>query len=214
LNADKIGIFEKKKLRVFPLRTDRTRVGTPPSLEIQTVTRNWYDIGIALADCDLDGLEDLVVLQPDGLGAKKLAVELYRGKGNGGFFATPKRSVIVARNARWAFGSDLGGDRAPDLVAIDSDQNLSVYSSLPGSKKKVLGKDPTWSLSLDSGGDGSVSVHISIGDDDDAESDRHNDLGRSHQPVVVDLHDDGNPEILLRTDNGVQSILRIVELAR
>ena len=209
LRADRMGIFEKKKLRVFPLRTDRSRAGTPPSLEILTATRNWYEVGVRVADFDLDGREDLLVVQPDGLGAKKLAVEVYRGKGNGGFFNEPRRSAIIARGASWAFDYDLAGDRVPDLVAIDSSQRLQIFTGLRQSKRRLFDKTPHHDLSLAPDRDSHLSIKISV----DADSDeRPNDLKRTSPPIITDFDDDGRGEILIRSEVGGRSILRWVIL--
>ena len=213
LNADKLGIFEKKKLRVFPLRTDRTRAGTPPSLEILTATRNWYDVGVDVVDFDLDGRQDLLVSQPDGLGAKKLAVEVYRGKGNSGFFSTPRKSVIVAPDARWTFAADLSGDRVPDLVAIDSSQRLQIFSGLRDHKKKVLSKTPSRDLALQPADDNGISIHIHIDTEDRSDGDdRPNDLPWRGRPIIADFDGDGRGEILLRSEAGLRAILRVVAL--
>ncbi|MEM7356169.1 MAG: VCBS repeat-containing protein [Acidobacteriota bacterium] len=221
LNADKLGIFERKKLRVFPLRTDRTRAGVRPSLEILTATRNWYDISVDIADFDLDGRQDLLVGQPDGLGAKKLAVEVYRGKGNAGFFNTPRKSVVLARYAKWVFDQDLSGDRVPDLVTLVSDR-LQIFTGIAQSKKKVLDKTPRWDLALVPDEDDDVSIHIHIdtdeddatSDDTDSDTDQPNDLGRTGQPTVTDLDGDGRGEVLVRSSAGGRAILRVVELGR
>ncbi len=217
LSADKLGIFEKKKLRLFPLRGDRTRAGAPPALQVDTATRNWYSLGVEVADLDLDGRDDLIVLQPDGLGAKKLAVEAYRGKGNGGFFLTPRRSVVVAPFARWAYGQDLDGDGIPDLAAV-ADGRLLVFRGLPAGKKALLVKKPAWSFAatdlgelpdpeivVEVGGDGDETEET----DSDTDEDEDRGLGR---PRVADLDGDGLGEIVLRGEVGGRALLRVVKL--
>ncbi len=215
LSADKLGIFEKKKLRVLPLRADRTRAGAPPALEIDTVTRNWYRLGVHVADLDLDGRDDLVVVQPDGLGAKKLAVEAYRGQGTGGFFLTPRRSVVVAPGARWAYGTDLDGDRIADLVAV-TEGRLLAFRGLPAGKKQVIEKKPHWSFETADLGqmpDLEIVVHVGGDGEDAGDSDSDSDdapaLGR---PRVADLDGDGRGEIVLRGEIGGRALLRVIEL--
>ena len=208
LAADKLGIFEKQKLRVFPLRADRTRSGSPPALEIQTVTRHWYPLGVDVADADLDGRDDLVVVQPDGLGAKKLALEVYRGQGNGGFYLAPRRSVIVAPEARWAYGEDLDGDLVPDLVTVAGDR-LQIYRGLAGHKRKALDKTPYRTLEVsDLGTDSDLEIVIRIGGDghDDDEPTGPDD------PRLVDFDGDGRGEILLIGERDGRTLLWVIEL--
>ncbi|MCP3963454.1 MAG: VCBS repeat-containing protein [bacterium] len=208
LDADKLGLLEKKKLRVFPLRADRTRAGSPPALEIQTATRHWYPLGVHVSDLDLDGREDLVVVQPDGLGAKKLVIEAYRGKGNGGFFRTPRRSVLTAPEARWTFGHDFDGDGVGELVTLDDDARLRVFRGLPESKKLVVEKQARWSFEVRNLADSSgiaLTIHLGEGEiDSDTEYDHSG-------PRVADFDGDGRAEILLRAEAGGRSILRLIE---
>ncbi len=220
LSADKLGIFEKKKLRIFPLRSDRTRAGSPPALALETATRNWYDLGVHVADLDLDGRDDLIVIQPDGLDAKKLAVEAYRGKGTGGFFLTPRRSVIVAQHARWTFGSDLDGDRVPDLAAVAGGR-LLVFRGLATHKRLVIEKKPHWSFdAADLGEIPDLEVVVHLGGDGESDEERESDedsdsdsdgpaLGR---PLIADLDGDGRGEIVLRGEIGGRALIRVIEL--
>ncbi len=219
LSADKLGIFEKKKLRVFPLRTDRTRAGSPPALAIDTATRNWYDLGVQVADLDGDGRDDLVVIQPDGLGAKKLVVEAYRGKGNGGFFLTPRRSVVVAPDAAWTYGSDFDGDGLADLVAACGGRVLVFRGS--SKKKLVIDKTPYRSFEATDLGDvPDPTVEIHVGDDEggsdesgsDEDSDSDSDAPSLGRPWAIDLDGDGRSEILLVGNAGGRAVLRVISL--
>ena len=217
LSADKLGIFEKKKLRLFPLRSDRTRAGSPPSLAIDTATRNWYDLGVQIADLDQDGRDDLVVLQPDGLGAKKLVIETYRGKGTGGFFLTPRRSVVVAPDARWDYGSDFDGDGRADLVAVAGGQVLVFRGS--AKKKLVIDKTPFRSFDAADLSIPEETVEIHVGDDaggnaedSDSDSDSDSDGPSLGRPRTIDLDGNGRSEILLVGRADGRTVLRVISL--
>lgn len=210
LRADKIGIFEKKKLRVFPLRTDRTRAGAGPLLEAETDTRNWYDLEVYSEDVDGDGLEDLIVVQPSGLGAKKLVVEAYPGRGRGQLSTPPRRSVIVAPQATWAYGADLDGDRTCDLATVDQEGRVRVFRGLASHKKLVVEKSPRWELGPDPHArPDNRSVHIEVGTED---TEGWTEESAFAAPWPVDLDHDGRDELLLRFEAGGRSVLQILKL--
>ncbi len=213
LSADKMGVPEKLKLRVFLLRSDRTRAGSPPTLAIDTVTRHWYRLGVQVTDFDRDGRDDLAVLQPDGLGAKKLAIEIYRGRDGGGFHATPRRSVVVAPEARWLYGEDFGGDGVADLAATTGGRLLIFRGVGPAKKKGVIEKTPLRSFDADLGfPDPEIVVRVGGGgneDDSDSDSDSEVFLGR---PRFADLDGDGRGEILLIGEIGDLGVVRVVAL--
>ncbi len=211
-SSEKIGIFEKLKVRVFPLRTGRTRAGTPSVLSTLTVTRHWYSAGVEIVDLDGDGRDDLAVLQPDGLGAKKLAVEVFRGKGTGGFFSSGRKSVIEAPGADWHYGGDVDGDGAPDLV-VAGDEQLRIFPGLAGHKKLVFAKKPRWSVDmarLGSGGeDDEEEVYVVVEIDDEDSDDFHVEVRSFGWLTVEDFDGDGRGEILLRA-GGKRTVLKVV----
>ena len=114
--ADKIGLLERKKLRLYELAAERTRSGLPPIAEIRTASRHWQALRWALIDATGDGLLDLVLLQPEGLSGEKLAVDLYAGRPEGGFERKEIRSLIDHTPPVWRYGDDLTGDGVPDLL--------------------------------------------------------------------------------------------------
>jgi len=189
-NSQKLGIFEKKKLRVFPLRDDRTRSGRAPSLAIETPTRRWFSPGIEALDWDDDGDDDLAIIAPDGLGGKKLVISIYPGKGNGAFILRARKTVVTAPQASWHYGADLDGDHRPDLVTSD-ENGLRIFAGVAAShKKSVVEKTPraTWTLQQLATSPG-VRRFLAARKkkDDDLQ------LGR---PWVVDLDGDGRNEVL------------------
>ncbi len=172
LSAEKIGIFERKKLRVFPLWSDRTRAGTPSTLNVMTTSRRWQRLGVEVADLDRDGDDDLIVIQRDGLGGKKVVVEAFASKGNGGFFSRSRKTAVVAPEADWSYGTDLDGDDVPDLVAVTYG-TLLVFRGLDH-KKLVVEKKPGLTLDLSPSGAGD-SEDSDSGDSDSGDSDSEDD---------------------------------------
>ena len=145
-SADKIGIFERKKLRVFPLWADRTRAGSPATLKTETTSRRWQKVGVGVVDLDRDGRDDLAIVQRESLGGKKVVVEVYPGKGNGGFLSISRRTVVTAPEAEWSYGDDVTGDGVPDLVAA-SRGRLLVFPGVEH-RKLVVAKKVRWAFEL------------------------------------------------------------------
>ncbi|MCG8458749.1 MAG: VCBS repeat-containing protein, partial [Holophagales bacterium] len=137
--ADKLGIFEKYKLRAFRLKADRTRAGKRPFLAVETGTRNWYHVEPVVLDYDGDGRDDLAVVQPEGLGAGKTLVELYLGRA-GGFERKPKRTKLDIEAAAWHFGEDLDGDGTADLLLISG--RLEVFRGRRDHRRKLREESP------------------------------------------------------------------------
>ena len=64
--ADKLSVFEKLALRVFPLSADRTRAGRAPTFAVETEVSRWRRAELVVRDVDGDGRDDLLVVGPLG----------------------------------------------------------------------------------------------------------------------------------------------------
>ena len=139
LRADKVGILEKKKLRVFELGADRTRSGRPPFFEILTSSRMWQELDLHTTDVDGDGLVDMVLLQPEGLGGNRLIVDFYRGLEGARFDTKRYRSVLpeVGENHPWHYGTDWNGDEVADLLVL-SGSRVELYPGLQEPKRRAV----------------------------------------------------------------------------
>ncbi len=139
--AEKLGIFEGKKLRVFPLSSDRTRAGRRPVLATQTTSHLWNPVAPLVQDLDRDGKDDLVVLQLDGLGGGELIAETFFGRGDGRFVTPGRRQKWDLEVRGWSYGQDLTGDGIADLAAADS-KRLLVFPGTSEPRKALLEKKP------------------------------------------------------------------------
>ena len=193
-DAEKLGIFAKQRFRLFPLAADRSRSGTPPSLAFETETHRWFPIDPVLVDLDRDGKQDLVVLQPEGLGGGDLVIDTFFGQGNGRF-EKPRRLKLSNLDARsWSFGRDFTGDGIGDLVAIGSKTGLNIFAGTADPRRGLLDRRPRQVVDLAGLGE-SVSVSVGIGGEGmDVETSRSNTISGLS---VEDLDGDGRSEVLL-----------------
>ena len=149
-SADKLGIFESKKLRVFPLAADRTRAGRRPALASQTTSHRWFPVAPIVRDVDKDGKDDLVVLQLDGMGGGETIAETFFGRGDGRFETPGQRQKWDLENRGWSYGQDLTGDGIADL-AVAGSTKLAVFPGTKQPRKALLERKPL-EVSLEIGG--------------------------------------------------------------
>ena len=213
-SAEKLGIFEKQKLRVFSLRPDRTRKGSAPSLARLTASRRWQLLDPVLSDVDGDGKEDLVILQPEGLGGGKLILEAHTSLGLGRFRQTSRRTVAPVAGEVWRYGKDLSGDGIGDLAAIDEGRILIFRGRSDPRKRLFVERKPRWVLPLGEAPDAAVEVAQGIGADEPVEA----DSAPTPDPgalQLADLDGDGRAEILVsRTGPEGGSLLAIYRLTQ
>lgn len=147
--AEKHGVFEKKKLRLFQLTADRTRSGSGPLLEVMTRSRNWYGTCAGVADLNGDGLDDLVSAQPKGLGAGSLWVEGYLARSGGGFEAKARGSEIeVEEGEICTLAMDVDGDGHVELVVVEENSLLVFPLIRQANSKVVVEAVPEWRVAF------------------------------------------------------------------
>jgi hypothetical protein len=212
-DADRIGIFAKERFRLFLLSADRTRSGQPPSLAFETESHRWFPVEPILRDLDRDGKQDVVVIQPEGLGGGDLVIDTFFGQSSPGKgrFDRPRRLKLNNLEARsWRYGEDVTGDGVADLVTI-SKTGLRVFAGTSDPRRDLLDRRPRQTVDL-GGAQESVSISVGVGTGGaDLESSRSGSLGG---PSVVDLDGDGQMEILLATPNaGGRGRVMVVRLA-
>jgi len=141
---EKIGVFAKKRLRLFLLNRDRSRKGSPPVFATETDCPLWFSLDATAADVDGDGRQDLVLAHPGGLRGKELLVAAYHGLGNGKFDPNPRRWKLGEEVTDWRYGADLTGDGLPDLLVYVGDR-LLLYPGEAKGGRPVSGR-ALWSF--------------------------------------------------------------------
>lgn len=211
-DADKIGIFAEQRFRLFLLSADRTRSGQPPSLAFETATNRWFPVDTVVLDLDRDGRQDLVVLQPEGLGGGDFVIDTFFSQGNGRF-ERPRRLKLNNLEARsWRYGEDVTGDGVADLVTV-SKTGLRVFAGIAGTadpRKDLLDRRPRQTVDI---GDAQETVTVSIGAGNEGADLQSSRTGLLGGPQLVDLDGDGSKEVLLASQNaGGRGRLIVVRL--
>jgi hypothetical protein len=196
-DAEKIGIFAKQRVRLFPLNADRSRSGQAPSLAFESASQRWFPVDLVPRDLDGDGKQDLVVLQPEGLGGGDLMIDTFFGQGNGRF-ERPRRLKLGNLDSRsWTYGDDVTDDGLPDLVTV-SKTGLRLFAGTSEPRKDLLDRRPRHTVDL-GGAQEMTTVALGVGTGGvDMESSRSASLGGPH---LTDLDGDGRPEVLLFSPN-------------
>jgi hypothetical protein len=116
--ADELNLFERQRLRVLPLSTDRTRAGSAPTLAVELDSKRWHETGIALGDVDGDGRADLVAAFPEGLSGSDLVAQWWHGEGGGRFASRPQRTDLKDALPGW----QLVATPRPGLLLVGNDR--------------------------------------------------------------------------------------------
>lgn len=205
--GDKLGIFEKLRLRTFLLKSDRTRAGRLPRAQVETATRNWYAIDPSIVDFDGNGKDDLLLIQPQGLGAGELLVELHLGRGGGLLEPRSRRSKLKLEAAGWDMSSDVTGDGTPDLLVVSGGE-FSIYAGLPQHKRRVVDDKPLHHLAASVLSSATVSVSIDMSN----EGSSGESIGLHSRPRLLQLDADATPEIVVLDNLRGRGVLRVVDL--
>ncbi|REK04507.1 MAG: hypothetical protein DWQ36_16775 [Acidobacteria bacterium] len=199
LRADRVGILERKKVRLWRLADDRTRRGSTPLLAEATRSRIWQDLGVRAADVDRDGAVELLLLQREGFSGKELYAERLdptSGHAVPGDSRMTKVSIKIEQPfADWTFVRDLTGDGIEDLVL----QSRGLYL-LPGLAADGRGRRgpygvPLWSHGLPAARDQGMRVDFeddgasggpaeTSGEGDWEEDDATGDAGGDHRGIA------------------------------
>lgn len=205
---EKIGIFVKKRLRLFYLDRDRSRRGTAPVLAAETECALWNPLTAFAADADGDGQDDLVAVHPEGMDGGQLVVSVYKNLGDGKFESRPRKVKLALTARDWDFGSDLTGDGAPDLLVL-TDGKLHLY---PGEREgRPVASKAAWSIAV-----GKSRKDKEKDEDEGPGRNGEADftLASNRSLGVVDLDGDGIPEITVRAEGEKsQSVLYVLRKA-
>lgn len=194
MDATKLEFFGEKRLRVFPLRPDRTRAGVGARLASETGMNLWQSATFLVRDLDGDGRDDLAIAYWKGLRSVKAAIEVRLADGAGGFGPARRTEVGLDEDRPgWlGFDRDLDGDAIPDLVLV-AGARLKVFRGRKSRDgKRVVDATPRLEVPVGEP-DAGAGFAIAIG----ASGMEGATIGGNASVRIEDVDGDAKPEVLV-----------------
>jgi hypothetical protein len=216
-SAEKLSFFAEKRLRIFPLEGgDRSKVGSPPLLALETKANLWQAILPVIVDLDADGLEDLVLGYWKGLKDDTLVLDAYLRRADGSFRRSPGTTRFDAEDADRSvlgYGHDLDGDGLPDLI-LAANGRMQIHRGLRPKRGGggLVDKEPRWSLPQKGLSWQARAIRFEFGGDEGLLESVADAIGPSR---LADMDGDGASEILsLRTSRRGFGRVQLTRLER
>jgi hypothetical protein len=205
--AGKLSLFGEKRLRLYGLDRDRSRLGRPPVYVAESRMNLWQEATPMMLDVDGDGREDLVIGYWKGLKDDKIVIDAYLRHEDGWFAGEPKTTAFNVVPAKrepsdrgklrrpkpdrsfLLYGRDLDGDSLPDLL-LRTPSGLLVFRGNASTDGENLVRKSA--LELPSTADDAIDLFVTV----QSEGIEMQTLGGPSLPRLADLDGDGAMEIL------------------
>ena len=199
ISAESLSLFGEKRLRLFALEHDRTRVGRMPVLAVESHMNLWQSGLPSVTDANGDGRDDLVLAYWKGLKDSRVVLDAYLRRPDGSFATAPVTTAFDVEDADRSMlaYADVDGDALPELL-VRSARSLLVHPGIRGSKDLVA-RTPRWTVPLGVTIDAPDEISIGVGEDGPV-------LGSTFlvdgAPRLVDLDPDGPLAVVLPAKRG------------
>jgi len=207
--ADKLNLFGEKRLRLYRLAADRSRVGHLPEFALETRINAWQSTRLWFTDVDRDGRADLVLGYWKGLKDDRVVLDAYLRLEEGWFSRSPKSTafdVPEGDRSYLGFGDDLDGDGLPDLLVL-GESGLQIHPGDPAASKgkNLVMKKPTQTIPLvEDGSWEAPGTWVGLGT-----GGVYSGFASGQHPNPVDLDGDGLPEILYTRADKKKATVRL-----
>lgn len=199
---EKVGIFQKKRVRVFFLEKDRSRGGAPPVLATGTECPAWGRLDVVTADMDGDSRQDLALICDRGIVDRSLRVAVHRNLGGGKLEARPRIWDQEMEARDWIYAPGLTEDGRPGLL-VSNQQGLVVYG-IEAKGSKPLTARPVRTLTPDPNLTPETVHSVEVGMGMDKEDQETKVLAMDTSGIrsfqKMDVTGDGQEEIVIRSE--------------
>jgi hypothetical protein len=199
---EKVGIFQKKRVRVFFLEKDRSRGGAPPVLATETECPAWGRLDVVAADMDGDSRQDLALICDRGIVDRSLRFSVHRGLGSGKFEARPRIWDQEMEARDWVYAPGLTQDGRPGLL-VSNQSGLVVYG-LEAKGSKPLTAKPVRTLAPEPPAPApvrTVEVGVGVGNEDGEDGKVMTAVTQGVRSLQkMDVTGDGQEEIVIRSE--------------
>jgi hypothetical protein len=161
-SAEELSLFAEKRLRLFDLLPDRTRLGLAPRLATQSRMNLWQASHPRVLDLDTDGRDDLVLGYWKGLTEARVVLDLYTRREDGSFADPPRTTAFDVKDADRSvleFGADVDGDGRPDLL-VQARERLWLHRGTPPQTDGRIVDKKGIDLAAASGGPSEVVLEV------------------------------------------------------
>lgn len=205
--AGAIDLFERQRLRVLPLRGDRTRAGVAPALAAELDAKRWQPTEVAAEDVDGDGRTDLIALHPEGLTGGDLVVEVFAGTGGGRLASRARRTDLDDAPDGWRLLPAATPEGRPALLMVWPDR--VELRALAAEGRRAVEATPRLTLTLAAAAAAPGPATVRVGGEGGAEVERRTEVeafgaaeldGRPGQELLIlaPAADGGDRLILVR----------------
>jgi hypothetical protein len=194
--AGKLNLFGEKRLRLYPLARDRSRLGLNPLFAAKSRMNLWQSGTPSMIDVDGDGVEDLVIGYWKGLLDSRVVLDAYLRAADGSFVASPRTTAFDVKKGDRSFvqyGEDLDGDGLPDLL-VRGAEGLLIYRGRSSRNGKKLVEPRPLTIPLGPAPETPESVGVEV---DSRKGARWIERFATERPRLADLEGDGRVELLL-----------------
>lgn len=209
--AGKFTWFGEKRLRLFALEHDRTRLGFPPVFTTTSRMNFWQEASPVVLDVNDDDRSDLVLAYWKGLTGPKVVLDAYLRREDGSFDTSPRTTAFdVKRGDRslLLYGDDLDGDDRPDLL-LRTGEDLRLHRGLPSRRgAKLVERD---GLTIPFGSTTAEPEATTVSVSSSGDVDVRVDQGAA-EPRLADLDGDSRKEIyaIVADEETQTTVFRVV----